>query len=98
MPSPFPGMNPYLEHVYVWHDFHQTFVPALREALWVHVRPRYFVKVEDHLYVQKPDEQRRKVVGVVRRVLGVPTPGDAGRAEDDRGGSSDRGLDPGGGA
>jgi hypothetical protein len=56
-------MNPYLEHAYVWHDFHQTFIPALREALWVHVRPRYFVKVEDHLYIQEPDEQRRKLLG-----------------------------------
>ena len=27
MPSPFPGMNPYLEQPDVWHDFHQGFIP-----------------------------------------------------------------------
>ena len=25
MPSPFPGMNPWLEQDGIWHDFHQTF-------------------------------------------------------------------------
>ena len=24
MPSPFPGMNPYLEQDDVWHDFHKA--------------------------------------------------------------------------
>jgi hypothetical protein len=33
MPSPFPGMNPYLEQESVWQDFHQTFIPLLRELL-----------------------------------------------------------------
>ncbi len=27
MPSPFPGMNPYLENEYAWHDFHDSFLP-----------------------------------------------------------------------
>jgi hypothetical protein len=27
MPSPFPGMNPYLEQADVWQDFHQSFIP-----------------------------------------------------------------------
>lgn len=26
MPSPFPGMNPYLEQDDVWQDFHQSFI------------------------------------------------------------------------
>ena len=28
MPSPFPGLNPYLEQEAVWHDFHERFCPA----------------------------------------------------------------------
>ena len=30
MPSPFPGMNPYLEQSVVWQDFHNTFLIAVR--------------------------------------------------------------------
>ncbi len=33
MPSPFPGMNPYLEQDDVWTDFHQSFIPLVRELL-----------------------------------------------------------------
>jgi hypothetical protein len=28
MPSPFPGMNPYLEQADVWDDFHQSLSTA----------------------------------------------------------------------
>jgi Protein of unknown function (DUF4058) len=43
MPSPFPGMNPYLEHADVWQDFHQSFIPLLRRLLAEQVRPKYLV-------------------------------------------------------
>jgi hypothetical protein len=33
MPSPFPGMNPYLEQEGVWQDFRYSFIPAAREIL-----------------------------------------------------------------
>ncbi|MFO0850219.1 MAG: DUF4058 family protein [Gemmataceae bacterium] len=61
MPSPFPGMNPYLEHPAVWVDFHQTFIPAAREALTPQVRPRYFVRVQEQIYLRDADE--RALVG-----------------------------------
>ena len=32
-PSPFPGMDPYLEDPAFWPDFHSTFVNYWREAL-----------------------------------------------------------------
>ena len=53
MPSPFPGMNPYMEQESVWHDFHENFLPMaagnpqrpgtpslLRQNRRAHVRPR----------------------------------------------------------
>ena len=52
MPSPFPGMNPYLERAAVWHDFHSRFLPAAAEALAAQVVPDYFVRVEDNLYIR----------------------------------------------
>ena len=33
MPSPFPGMNPYLEHEDAWHNFHVQFPSAVVAAL-----------------------------------------------------------------
>jgi hypothetical protein len=60
MPSPFPGMNPYLEQDDVWQDFHQSFIPLVREVLTAQVQPNYVVRVEEHLYIHElPGEERR---------------------------------------
>ena len=60
MPSPFPGMNPFLEQDDVWHDFHEKFIPAIAERLVLQVRPDYIVKIDEHVYVQElPPEPRR---------------------------------------
>jgi len=39
MPSPFPGMNPYLEQEGLWPDFHERFCPLVAELLTGQVRP-----------------------------------------------------------
>lgn len=44
-PSPFPGMDPYLEDQQ-WEDFHTTFNTVIRETLTPSVKPRYIVRVE----------------------------------------------------
>ena len=55
MPSPFPGMDPFLESQ-KWSDFHTSFITVLREQLMPRVRPRYFVDVEERVYVERdPD-------------------------------------------
>ncbi len=56
MPSPFPGMNPYFEEPSVWTDFHNTFLGYFREALHPAVAPRYFVRVEEHIYLRELDD------------------------------------------
>src|SRR5947209_5943410 len=63
MPSPFPGMNPYLEQSSVWHDFHQRFIPRVADAIARQVLPRYFTLVDDHVYVHEPDAPSRRLVG-----------------------------------
>src|SRR6516225_258080 len=50
MPSPFPGMNPYLEQPDAWPDFHQNFIVRAQESLHTQVLGRYIVKVEMRLY------------------------------------------------
>ncbi len=51
MPSPFPGMDPYLEAPSGWQEFHHLFVAGIQEALVPKVRPRYAVHIERYVYV-----------------------------------------------
>lgn len=51
MPSPFPGMDPFLEHADVFHDFHERFVPRIADALTPSIRPKYIAKVDANVYV-----------------------------------------------
>src|SRR5437764_549116 len=81
MPSPFPGMNPYLEQDTLWQDFHLAFLPALRERLVPQVAPKYIVLLEEHLYVHDQPADPRRLVGradvALARAPGTP-PGGAG--------------------
>ena len=54
MSTPFPGMDPYLEHSDVWPDVHNSLIIALRDYLAPRVRPRYYVSVEQRTYRQEP--------------------------------------------
>ena len=51
MPSPFPGMDPYLEQQVIWHDFHERFLPAAAAFLAAQVLPRYIVLIDEHIYL-----------------------------------------------
>ncbi len=66
MPSPFPGMNPYLEHPNIWEDFHANLATEIQSQLSPKLRPRYFaalvprvtyeeVTIEERLRSIKPD-------------------------------------------
>jgi hypothetical protein len=60
MPSPFPGMDPYLEQDDVWHDFHERLVPLIAERIGAQIRPDYFVKIDEHVYIHElPGDERR---------------------------------------
>ena len=56
MPSPFPGMDPYLEHPALWPDVHASLIVAIREALKPLVAPRYYVAVQQRTYLLKADD------------------------------------------
>ncbi|MGO9470147.1 MAG: DUF4058 family protein [Isosphaeraceae bacterium] len=58
MPSPFPGMNPWLEQEALWLDFHTKFLVAINELLVSQVRPKYIVLVEQEIYVHEVAESR----------------------------------------
>jgi hypothetical protein len=79
MPSPFPGMNPYLEQERVWSDFHESFMPAARDALAVQVRPHFIAKINEHLFIHELPEDARRFVG--RADVSVTRPSFAAAAE-----------------
>src|SRR4051794_30988693 len=57
MPSPFPGMDPFIEGQ-EWEDFHTRFITALADSLLPGVRPRYVVRVERRVYLEHAPEER----------------------------------------
>lgn len=57
MPSPLPGMDPFLEGE-EWEDFHTTFHTVLREKLSPRLEPQYLVRVETRVYVEHPGDDR----------------------------------------
>ncbi len=57
MPSPFPGMNPYFETRGRWRGFHNSFLYCLRAAIADAVAPRYFVDIEESLFLERDGER-----------------------------------------
>ncbi len=46
MPSPFPGMDPFIEHPAIFPDFHDGFIAALRELLQQQLPQPYYMVPE----------------------------------------------------
>jgi hypothetical protein len=70
MPSPFPGMNPYLEQPDIWNTFHTQSLTAIAERLADQVRPEYVVHMEAHLWIHERVEEDLEGVGSKRRLIG----------------------------
>ena len=67
MPSPFPGMDPYLESPQIWPDVHCRLIPAIGATLNPGLRPHYFSRVELRVYVsEENDPGRESIVPDVR--------------------------------
>jgi Protein of unknown function (DUF4058) len=56
MQSPFPGMDPYLEHPALWPDVHNRLIVALDDDLTDRVAPRYYVGLERRTHLLKADD------------------------------------------
>lgn len=62
MPSPFPGMDPYLEHPALWPDVHHELISVARELLLAQLRPRYFVQIDERLYLTNDNDPARELI------------------------------------
>ncbi len=49
MPSPFPGMDPYIEEARLWGDFHSDLAGEIRAALNAQIRPRYVARTIEYI-------------------------------------------------
>ena len=59
MPSPFPGMDPYLENPDIFPDFHDSVITYLREAIQASLPPPYFAALGRRVWI----EVSRRTVG-----------------------------------
>ncbi|MGK7872925.1 MAG: DUF4058 family protein [Xenococcaceae cyanobacterium] len=50
MPSPFPGMDPYLEHPNSWPNVHHRLITAIAIAVAPQLLPKYQVLIEERIY------------------------------------------------
>jgi Protein of unknown function (DUF4058) len=50
MPSPFPGMNPYLENPELWSAVHNRLIVAIADDLVDHLSEKYRVEIEKRTY------------------------------------------------
>jgi hypothetical protein len=80
MPSPFPGMNPFLEQDDAWHDFHERFLPAVADRLGEQVMPDYIVKIDEHVYIHEIPPEPRRFVGRADLAMGPTHVADEPRA------------------
>jgi Protein of unknown function (DUF4058) len=86
MPSPFPGMNPYLENSELWPEVHSRLIVAIADALNPQLMPKYRAAIdrrvydlerEDALLIGIPDvtvEQRSRFESTAKNTVAVMSP------------------------
>jgi Protein of unknown function (DUF4058) len=62
MLSPFPGMDPYLEDPFFWHQVHSRLIVALANDLGKILRPKYYAAIETRTYLE--DDAESIFVGI----------------------------------
>ncbi len=62
MPSPFPGMDPWLEHPSRWPDVHHHLISAIQASLADQLRPRYVARVEERVYISDERDPGRRCI------------------------------------
>jgi len=72
MPSPFPGMDPYLEEPARWPDVHQRLITYIADALQPQVRPRYYARIGERVYILNPPQALYLDIMLIQRPLREP--------------------------
>lgn len=75
--SPFPGMDPYLEHHALWPDVHNSLITAIRDTIAPLIAPAYYVRLESRAYVLRPEGDLflgRPDIAIVSPIGTIATP------------------------
>lgn len=64
MPSPFPGMDPYLEQSGAWGDFNHEFISCLRAAIASRLPEIYDARIEERVTLVIPEKQRQSYIEI----------------------------------
>ncbi|MBI3822014.1 MAG: DUF4058 family protein, partial [Planctomycetes bacterium] len=80
MPSPFPGMDPYLESPAIWSDLHLTLIVAMRAELNASLPAGYLAAADRHIWIEDEDEYSAHLVEPDGFVVEAPTTGGQGTA------------------
>src|SRR6476469_767025 len=62
MPSPFPGMDPYIESPVHWPDFHGRFINTLSETISETLPDAYFARIQEDTVLLEPQPPGYKVI------------------------------------
>ena len=63
MPSPFPGMDPYLEDPVYWGGVHSRLIAGLDAELNRILPDGYFADVDEHVWLQAEEPEDRRLLG-----------------------------------
>jgi hypothetical protein len=80
MPSPFPGMDPYLESPAIWPDFHSQFIAAIKADLNSRLPSRYAARADRYVWIHEPDANERRLLGKPDVYVADPANGGNGPA------------------
>ncbi len=67
MPSPFTGMDPYLENPVMWSSVHHNLIHEIQADLQPQLLPRYVAAVEERVYLEPVERERIPDVRVTAR-------------------------------
>jgi uncharacterized protein DUF4058 len=82
MPSPFPGMDPYLEEPSGWPGVHLRLIAVMSDVLTEQLAPHFFVSIEERVYITDPeDSESRQQIAPDLYLVERPSSGIFGSAE-----------------
>jgi hypothetical protein len=55
--TPFPGMDPYLEHPSIWEGVHARLIVAFANQLQPQLDPRYIATIEERVFIEGPQQR-----------------------------------------
>ena len=62
MPSPFPGIDPYLENPAIWGSVHNKLISITQEFLAGLLEPKYYALEEERVYISDPLDPGYQVI------------------------------------